>query len=170
MIIIIIIIFIISLLLDGVLTNYLPYLVNDLSLFTPLLTLTSIFIIYPFYKKREKNYFITVFIIGIIYDLFYTNMLFFNAILFLIIGIITKFIYKNFNITYIKLIIYLTIIITIYESLTCLILIIFNLVPVTLYKLFYKISHSLLLNIIYGEILLLIINLIPKKYKKININ
>ena len=32
------IILIISLLLDGILSNYLPYLVNDLSLFTPLLT------------------------------------------------------------------------------------------------------------------------------------
>ena len=33
-----IIIIIISILLDGILTNYLPYLLNDLSLFTPLLS------------------------------------------------------------------------------------------------------------------------------------
>ena len=78
-----IIIIIISLLLDGILSNYLPYLVNDLSLFTSLFTLVSIFIIYPFFKKKEKKYLITIFIIGIIYDLFYTNLLFFNGVLFL---------------------------------------------------------------------------------------
>ena len=84
-----IIIVIISLFLDGILSNYLPYLVNNLSLFTPLFTLVSIFIIYPFFKKKEKKYLISVFIIGIIYDLFYTNLLFFNAVLFFIIGLIT---------------------------------------------------------------------------------
>ena len=165
-----IVIVIISFIFDGVLTNYLPYLVNDLSLFTPLLTVVSIFIIYPFYKKQENKYLIILFILGIIYDLFYTNLLFINAILFVILGIITKLIYKNLEISYIKLIIYIIILITIYESLQVLIILIFNLVPITLYKLLYKITHSILLNVIYAEILYLIINLIPKKYKKISIN
>ena len=56
-----IIILIISILLDGILTNFLPFLVNDLSIFTPLLTVVSIFIIYPFYRKHEKKYFIILF-------------------------------------------------------------------------------------------------------------
>ena len=77
----------ISLLLDGILTNYLPFLPNDLSLFTPLLTITSLVLIYPFFRKQEKNYYITLFIIGIIYDLFYTNLLFFHAVIFLILGV-----------------------------------------------------------------------------------
>jgi rod shape-determining protein MreD len=165
-----IIIVIVSLLLDGILTNYLPYLVNDLSLFTPLLTVITIFLIYPFYRKKVNKYYISAFIIGFIYDLFYTNLLFFNAILFLIIAVISNYIYKNFEVTYLKLIIYLVLIITIYETLTCLIILIFNLVPVTFTKLVYKILHSLILNIIYGEIIYLIINKLPKKYKKININ
>ena len=165
-----IIILIISIILDGLLTNFLPFLVNDLSIFTPLLTLVSIFIIYPFYRKHEKKYFITIFIVGIIYDLLYTNLLFFNGILFLIIGLISKFINKNYELTPLRLIIYVIIIIFFYESLTGLILFIFRLVPVTIYKVFYKILHSLLLNIIYSEILYLIIKLIPDKYKKISIN
>ena len=100
-----IIIMIISLILDGILTNYLPYLVNDLSLFTPLLTLTIIFIIYPFYRKNKKKYLIVVFILGIIYDLFYTNLLFFNGVLFLIIAIISMTIYKNLEVSYLRLLI-----------------------------------------------------------------
>ena len=47
---------------------------------------------------------------------------------------------------------------------------IFNLVPITLNKLIYKITHSLLINIIYGELIYLILEILPKKYKKIKIN
>lgn len=165
-----IIISFISLILDGILTNYLPYLENDLSLFTPMFTLTILFIIYPFYRKDLKKYYITLFLIGIIYDLFYTNLLFFNAILFLIIGFISAYLYKNYEVTYIKLIIYLILIISIYELMTGLILFIFNLVPVTPYKVIYKITHSIILNIIYGELIFLILSILPKRFKKISIN
>lgn len=165
-----IIIILISLLLDGLLTNYLPYLVNDLSLFTPLFTLISISLLYPYYRKKEKEFFIMLFITGIIYDLFYTNLLFVNGILFLLIGYLSKFIYRRYELGYFKLIIYIVLIVVIYESSLVLIIMIFNLVPVTLIKLLYKISHSLILNIIYGELLYFILNNLPKKYKKISIN
>ncbi len=165
-----IIILIVSLLLDGILSNYLPFLVNDLSLFTPLLTLVSIFLIYPFFKKKETLYFVIVFFLGMIYDLFYTNLLFFNAVLFLCMALITMYIYKNLEVNALKLLIYLIIIIASYESLTGLILFIYNIVPVTIPKVLYKITHSLILNIIYGELLYWIIKVLPKKYKKISIN
>ena len=165
-----IIIILISLILDGLLTNYLPYLVNDLSLFTPLFTLISISLLYPYYRKKEKEFFITIFITGFIYDLFYTNLLFINGLLFLLIGYLSKFIYRRYEIDYFKLIIYITLIVVVYESSLVLIILIFNLVPVTLTKLLYKISHSLILNIIYGELLYFILNNLPKKYKKISIN
>lgn len=165
-----IVIIIISLIFDGLLTNYLPYLVNDLSLFTPLFTVTILFLIYPFYRKNPKKYFIIAFIVGFIYDSFYTNLLFFNAIIFLIISIIAKYIYKNFEVSYLRLIIYIVIIITAYESLTGLILFLFRIVPVTPSKVLYKITHSLIINILYGEFIFLILNIIPKRFKKISIN
>lgn len=164
-----IIILLISLLLDGLLTNYLPYLVNDLSLFTPLLTLVAIFIVYPFFRKKELNYYLTAFFTGILYDLFYTNLLFFNAIIFLIIALITKYLYKNLEVSCLKLIIYIPLIVLIYESIQALILAIFSIVPITFTKLGYKIVHSLILNIIYGQLLYLITILVKKK-KKISIN
>ena len=165
-----IIILIVSVLLDGILTNFLPCMVGDLSLFTPLLTVVSIFIIYPFYRKEEKKYYIVLIVLGIIYDLFYTNLLFFNAILFLLIGVLSKYIYKNYEITWFRLIIYISLIIFTYEVSTGLIIFIFQLVPITINKVLYKISHSLILNIIYIELVYLILNIIPDKYKKISIN
>lgn len=159
-----------SLILDGILSNIFPYTVNNLSLFTPLLTLISIYLIYPFYKKKENKYFLTIFLTGIIYDLLYTNLIFYNAIIFTIIGIISKYIYKHYEINYLNIIIQIILIVTSYELLNALIIILFNLVPMSIPRLFYKITHSLLLNIIYSELLLLIINILPNKYKKVNIN
>ena len=159
-----------SLIIDGLLSNIFPYTINNLSLFTPLLTLISIYLIYPFYKKKEQKYMITLFLTGIIYDLLYTNLIFYNAITFTIIGIISKYIYKHYEINYLNIIIQIILIVTIYESLNALIIILFNLVPMSISRLFYKITHSLLLNIIYSELLLLIINILPNKYKKVNIN
>lgn len=159
-----------SLILDGILSNIFPYTVNNLSLFTPLLTLISIYLIYPFYKKKENKYILTIFLTGIIYDLLYTSLIFYNAIIFTIIGIISKYIYKHYEINYLNIIIQIILIVTIYESLNALIIILFNLVPMSVSRLFYKITHSLLLNIIYSELLLLIINILPNKYKKVNIN
>lgn len=160
----------ISLLLDGILTNYLPFLGNDLSLFTPLLSVISIFLIYPFFRKEEKKYLINVFIYGLIYDLFYTNLLFWNSCIFLIIGLLTIFIYKNYEISFLKIIIPIIVIITSYELLNASIIWIFHLVPITFTKVIYKITHTLLLNIIYAEIIYLLLKIIPKKYKKISIN
>lgn len=165
-----IVLIIISLILDGVLTNYLPYLVNDLSYLTPLFTLISIFIIYPFYHKNIKKYLLIVFIIGFIYDLFYTNLLFFNAVIFLLIGLISMFIQKNLESGPIKLIFYTIIIISIYELTQGMILYVYNLFPITLSKIIYKITHSLIINIIYTELVYFIIKYLPKKYRKISIN
>lgn len=159
-----IIILVISILLDGILTLYLPYLPGNLSLFTPMLTIVSLILIYPFYRKKEKNYFITIFIVGLIYDLLYTNLLFYDAVVFLLLGLIIKKIYKDFDVTNIKISLYIILIIVIYELLFALFIIIFNLVPMTLSRLIYKITHSILLNIIYGETALFIINKVPKKY------
>lgn len=160
----------ISIILDGVLTNYLPYLVNDLSFFTPLLTVVSIFILYPLNRKKETKFFIIMFIVGIIYDLLYTNLLFLNGLLFVLITLISKIIYKNFETSYFKLIIYTILVIIVYETVYAGILLIYRIVPITLYKLIYKISHTLILNIIYTELLYFIINKLPKKYKRISIN
>jgi len=163
-------IMILSFFLDGILTNFLPYLVNDLSYFTPMLTLVSIILIYPFYKKDERKYFITVFILGLLYDLFYTNLLFFNAVLFTLIALINKRIQKRISFNAMNLLGETILIIISYELLTGILLFTYNIVPVTIYKIFYKIIHSILLNILYVEGIYGIIKIIPKKYKQISIN
>ena len=165
-----IIIIIITILLDGVLTNILPYTVNNLSIFTPMFTILLPIVIYPFYIKEEKKYLITLIIIGIIYDLFYTNLLFYDAIVLFIFGLIMIKLYKNIGYNYVKVLIYALLSIIVYELFNSLIILIFNLVSINPMKVLYKISHSIILNIIYISILYLIIKKLPKKYKKVRIN
>jgi len=143
-----IIIIIITLLLDGILTNILPYTVNNLSIFTPMFTILLPIIIYPFYIKEEKKYLITLIIIGIIYDLFYTNSLFYDAIVLFIFGLIMIKLYKNIGYNYIKVLIYTLLGIILYELFNSLVIIIFNLVSINLLEVIYKITHSIILNLI----------------------
>lgn len=165
-----IIIIILSLFFDGILTNLLPYTIDSLSLFTPLLTIVSLILIYPFYQKKLNSYYLVSLITGLIYDLLYTNLLFLNSILFLFLAFIIKYLYNNLEINYLNIILYTIILIAIYESSQALLLIVFNIVPITFSKLIYKIVHSLLLNIMYTEIIYLIVSHLPKRYLKININ
>lgn len=165
-----IIIMIISFILDGLLTNYLPYGVGNLSLFTPLTTIVALIIIYMFFYKNDRTYFIISFITGFIYDLFYTNLLFLNALLFLLIAFIISKIYKRVDFNFIWVFLSIILMIVIYETCFAIIITIFNLVPMSFERIIYKISHSIILNVIYGEVIYLITKLLPKKYKKVMIN
>lgn len=165
-----VIILVISFFLDGILSNFLPYMVGDLSFFTPMLTITSLVVIYSFFTKNKKTYFIICFVTGIFYDFMYTNLLFYNAILFFGVGLLTMLLYRYIRYTWLSLLLFIFLGIVGYECMNALVILIFQLVPMTFYRLLYKIIHSLILNLLYGEVIYLIIWLLPKKYKKIAIN
>ena len=148
-------IIIISFILDIILSNLLPYWKNSLSLFTPLFVPLTIYLIYPYYKTNKK-YLREVFITGLLYDLFMTNLLFFNSFIFLILGIITISIYKKFKIDFKSNIIFSIIIIIIYEITEVIIFNISKMTIISLKELIYYIIHSILINLVYAEIVSII--------------
>ena len=127
-----IIIVIISFLLDGILSNFLPFMMNDLSFFTPFFTLISIIIIYPFFDKEERKYYILVGIVGFLYDLFYTNLLFANTIFFLLIAFIISYIYKKIQVNLLTNLFLIILTLLLYHLIFTLSLFIFNVVPVSI--------------------------------------
>ena len=145
-----ILIIISSFILDIILSNVLPFMKGDLSIFTSLFVPITIYLIYPFYKNQKLKYYIESFIIGIIYDLIFTNLLFFDGVIFLIISLVSVKIYKNFIVDKYKNIMYVFLIIILYEFLVASIFLIFNLVPISFYDF---ISHTLLINVVYGFLL-----------------
>ena len=148
-----ILIIISSFILDIILSNVLPFMKGDLSIFTSLFVPITIYLIYPFYKNQKLKYYIESFIIGIIYDLIFTNLLFFDGVIFLIISLVSVKIYKNFIVDKYKNIMYVFLIIILYEFLVASIFLIFNFVPISFYDFIYKISHTLLINVVYGFLL-----------------
>lgn len=154
-----------SLILDGIFTNFLPYLVNDLSIFTTMFTVIIVFVLYPLFVGNDKKYYIYSFFLGVIYDLFYTNLFLYDGLMFLLLAVVTVWIYKNFEVNKLHAIFCIVLMIFLYEVIFAFLLFVFNLVPVTFDKVLYKFLHSLVSNVIYGELIFIIIGFLPKKYR-----
>ena len=142
------IISIIAILLDGVITYFIPSYYHDINYLYPMLTVSLI----PFlYNSSIKNYYKDIFILGIVYDLIYSSFFLFNSLIFLLLSKINiKFlkIMKNNLIAYLILVI---IDIALYD------LILFFMVSIRNHNFIineyvYKISRSMLLNLIVSLI------------------
>lgn len=151
------IIIVISFILDYFLSLYLPYERNSLSYLTPLFIPILIYLLYPLFKNK-KTYIVISFIIGIIYDLTFTNLLFFNGIIFLLISFLTMLIYKYLKVNIYLNIIYILLVIISYELISILIYIIFGIISITFSDIIYRISHVIVINIIYGTIIYMFIS------------
>lgn len=148
------ILIIISLFLDGAIST----IISQNSYLIPHLLLTTLFIIYPKYKKRNVTYNMILIITGILYDLLYTNLLFFHAIVFLIVGIIIKYLYKNYNQSTIINVFSLITVIAIYIALISISMLMFKTTNIIISDIINFIIKSLFINILY----LLLLNPIVK--------
>ena len=148
------ILIIISLFLDGTIST----IISQNSYLIPHLLLTTLFIIYPKYKKRNVTYNMILIITGILYDLLYTNLLFFHAIVFLIVGIIIKYLYKNYNQSTIINVFSLITVIAIYIALISIFMLMFKTTNIIISDIINFIIKSLFINILY----LLLLNPIVK--------
>ena len=153
----VIIIEIISFCLDYIISYILPSTKNNLSLSTPLIIPISIYLIYPLFKKNNNSYLNIVIVIGIIYDLIFTNLPI-NSLLFYIIGLISIYIYKQYNISKYSNILFIVFIIILYETINLIVLYLFNIIDFSFSNLIYKIIHTMITNVIYGIIIFEIIN------------
>ncbi len=157
----------ISIYLELILGLFLPFLNNNLSLFTTLFSVITVYSIYPLFKD-DKMYLIYSFIYGVIYDLFFTNLFLLNGFLFLFVGLISIYIYNNLENSIIKNIIYIIFIISLYYFVFSILIFIFNLVPISFNKYIYIVKSSMISNIIYGTIIYLVINKFMKNNNKLS--
>ncbi len=127
-----------------------PFSFNDLSLLTPMLSVVSLVYLTFYFNDNKKLLFIYAFCFGIVYDLFFSLIIGFNAFIFLSIVIIIG----NFKIkmTLFKIITF-TVGIIFYYELVSSFLIGFLSNSFNLYDIFYKFSHSLILNVVFSVIL-----------------
>lgn len=155
----------ISFLLDGLLSNFMPYNLNNISSFTPLFTVISLVLIYPLFNNQNKYYLVYAFLLGIIYDLTYTDTMLFNGMLFLIIAYIIKFIYAYFVDNIYNSVSIGIVILTLYIIISYGVLSLLNYVEFNIVYLFYKIIKTIILNVLYNLVSYFIIDKITKKFK-----
>ena len=129
----------ISLILDGVFSRF----------FNSLFTLISLIFIY----KKENRYLITL-ISGFIYDLVYTDTLFLNTLIFMLILLLIEFIFKYIRFNLVNTILVSILIIIIYRTSIYFILFIINYIESDIVNLLYGILYSLI-NVIFTTIIYL---------------
>jgi len=151
-------ILIFSFLFEAVFTN----LININSFLTPLFVITSLVLLYPYFKNKNINYIIVCLILGLFYDIVFSDSIFVNTLSFGIIGFIILLCYN-----YVKYNIYTSNIINIiilisYRVISYLILTSVNYISFNDKIFFQGIYNSLIINIIYGIIMYFIIDIIAK--------
>lgn len=141
-----ILIVIMSFFLDGITSNLLMFS----NFLYPLFSLLSLVIIYPLYKKNEINkFYILALVIGLFYDVIYTNTLFLNMVLFFLAAILIKLLYNLLNNTIYNSILISVFLIICYRLFTYLCLLITESISLNVDILFSSIYSSLIINIIY---------------------
>lgn len=148
---------IITIILDGYITYIYPSYFNNITYLYPMLTLSLIVSI----SSNKDTYLKYSLIIGFIYDLLYSTIFLYNTLIFLMLAKINKKILNSIRESFIIRIILLILNIIIYDSISFLIVYLTKYNDVTFLSLFYKISHSLILNILS----LFVISFILKKYR-----
>lgn len=139
------IILITALFLDGIIST----IVSESSYFIPHILLTTLFMIYPKYKNNLSTYNAILIITGIIYDLLYTNLLFFHGVIFFVIGKLIKYLRQNYSQRLLINIFLLVIVITSYILLISFCLLFFRTTNITIANILNFIQKSLFLNILY---------------------
>ncbi|MGE5456682.1 MAG: rod shape-determining protein MreD [Ignavibacteriales bacterium] len=152
---------IVSFFLDSILTSFIPI---D-SIFIPLFSLISLIVIYPYFHKEQNSYLKFSFLIGLLYDIVYTDTIFLNAFIFLLIGFCIKLIHEYISNNAFNISIMSLCVVAIYRFITYFVLVMINYLNYNFNDLLVSIYSSLIVNVIYGIILYLTTDFISRKYK-----
>lgn len=140
------------------------------SLFLPLIILTTIILVEPYFKKNKNKYYVYAFVVGFLYDLVYTGNYFMNSGWFLLIAVLVCFVNSNIPNNLIASILELLVLIIIYRLCSYSLFLINDMVSFSFVVILRSIYSSLILNVCYGVILYFILYFISKKFniKRIN--
>lgn len=154
-------IIIISFLLDGIISN----LISINSLLVPFFSLVCLLILYPYFNGNIKKFIIVSILVGLFYDIIYTDSIFVNTFIFLLMSLfiikINEYVNNNlFNICGLSIIL-----ITLYRIFSYMLLCMVGYLNFDGNLLIKGIYTSLIINVIYASILFYITNYLYKKYK-----
>lgn len=151
----------ISFALEGIISN----LVLENSVFVCLFSIVSLFVVYPLFNGEKTKYLAVAGIYGLIYDIVYTNCPFINTFAFLLTALIVIVVYNYLPINKVTFIFANIFIILFYQSISYLLLCIFDYTSFNDMTFFRGLYSCIISNSTFGVVSYLIFNLLVKKYK-----
>lgn len=140
-------------------------IISNNSLFVPLFFITSLVILFPYFKNKYINFIIVCLLCGLFYDIAFTDSIFVNTLSFGLCGglIILGYNYVNYNIFSSNII--NMIILILYRIISYIMLCIVDYISFNEMDLLRGIYSSLIVNLIYGIIIYIIIDKIAKIFQ-----
>lgn len=153
-----------------VLENSLTLLISSGTLFTSLFVVTSLVLIYPFFNNKNNNYLVISFLIGLMYDFVYTDTLFLNALIFLILGLFVEKINEALSNNALNVMIMTFFTVSLYRILTYVVLLLVGYLHLDFSLLLASLYESYLANILYSLVMYLIFDYFSRKYRILKID
>ena len=150
----------ISFVLDGIVTR----LIGNNSLLYPLCSIVSLILIYP-YIRDKKKFFCYIIIVGVLYDIVYTQTPFLNTFAFLLLGCIIYLFYKFLPINIINSLLLLTFLILFYRAFVFFSFFLILNQHLEYSNLLISFYRSLIFNYIYWFVFNIILKIVMKKYE-----
>lgn len=154
------IIIVISFLLEGIVSNFVP--INGF--LAPLFTLVALIIIYPLFDETAE-YYKYAFVTGLAYDLFYTDTILFHAIIFCFMAFIITRLNLVLSDNYLNILVIMGICILIYRVVTYSLLVLVSTMAFDFMALIISVLKSLIINLIYSALLFFVVKKCQRKYK-----
>lgn len=146
----------ISIILDITASTLITSTYQNINYLFPQILVSSLTISYLLIKNK-KLYFIIITLLGLIYDILYSDIFLINTYFFLLQGLFLQAFYKNKEQTPLNVILISILTFIFYDIYIFFTLILLKEETFKITELYYKISHSLILNIIYITLSLVIL-------------
>ena len=152
---------IVSYCLDGIISNFIPL---HSQLLMPLLTLMSLLIVYPYFNHHEDDYLKVAGVLGLCYDIVFTDTVFLNCVLFLLVALFIRLLNEWFSNNIFSVGLMAILVITFARILEYSILSLVGFFAFDWMYLFQGIYSSILLNVIYVMLLYVVTDKISRKF------
>lgn len=152
------ILIVIAIFLDVFLNNVFNFGIYSLTYFYPMFTVATISYLSNLYNNaNRKNYYVLVLIVSILYDSIIINNLLISITVFLSIAFINVKLKNNLSNNLINNILRLILSIICYDIIFYLLLVVVGYQNFDINRLVYKITHSIIINVIYMSIMFLVL-------------
>ena len=155
----------ITIFFDFLCCTFISSVYQNINMFFPVILISSLPIFYLL-LKNEKLFFIVVVVTGIIYDALFSDIFLINSYFFVLYGLFINNYYKNHNPKLFNVLIISILGVVFYDGFIFFILILTDYSSFEINDLYYKITRSIVINIIYLIISMIILNSRIFGYKK----